>query len=235
MTSLDLLALLNAVASRARSDAVEAERRRIGAELHDQVGQDLTYALLSLAVLERDLPDALRPTLEAATSQLRAALGDLGRLAAGLRPSVLDELGLAAALRGLAAEASGTTGLPTGLATGLGVETSIGDVGGLSPDQQLAVYRVAQEAVTNVVRHARATRLELTGGRDSDQVIVRVRDDGRWLQRPPGQRPPELGLAGMAERAALAGGRLEIVTGGGGTTVTLRIPVTSREEEHHDA
>ena len=102
MTSFELLALLNVVAARVRAEAVEAERRRIGAELHDQVGQDLTYALLALGRLERDLPDELRPRFDDAIAPIHAALSDVGRLAAGLRPAVLDELGLRAGLAALA-------------------------------------------------------------------------------------------------------------------------------------
>lgn len=221
MTSFELLALLNVVAARVRAEAVEAERRRIGAELHDQVGQDLTYALLALGRLERDLPDELRPRFDDAIAPIHAALSDVGRLAAGLRPAVLDELGLRAGLAALASEASKDAGLR--------VDTSLGDLAGLSADQQLAVYRVAQEAITNVVRHSGATRAWLSTGREDGQAMIRVGDNGNGIRQTPG-----LGLAGMAERAALAGGTLELSSGADGTTVTLRVPCASLLEETHD-
>ncbi len=191
--------------------AREAERRRIGRDLHDQLGQDLTVALLSLADLGRRVGPAEADAVRATASVLRAGLDHVRELAAALRPSVLDDLGLAAALESLLRAVD---------RPGLATRCTVGNVTGLSADWELAAYRVAQEAVTNAVRHAGASRVALVADRVGDAVEVRVSDDGRG-----GVRPTGFGVTGMVERADAVGGRLTITSTDAGSTIRLLLPL----------
>jgi two-component system, NarL family, sensor histidine kinase UhpB len=193
--------------------AQEDERLRIARELHDEVGQSLTAVVLQLDRAATEIGDGpaadrVRDAREAA----RATLEEVRAIARNLRPEALDDLGLAAALRQLCVEAE---------RTGLLVDRRITPGLRLGPDAEVVVYRVAQEAVTNVLRHARAERIWLTLHRDGDSTILRVQDDGCGV----GGAPPGGGVRGMRERALLVGGTLEVTDAhGGGTAVTLRLP-----------
>ena len=186
--------------------ARESERRRIGRDLHDQVGQDLTYALLRLADLERRLPDEA-DAVRAATRAVRDALDHVRALSEELGPSVVEDLGLEAVLTGLALRAGSAT-----LAAGC----HLADLTGLSPAQQDVAYRVAQEAVTNVLRHADAALLEVRAERTADGVLLSIIDDGRGGVRPEGS-----GVRGMVERAASVGATLTVESDADGTAVRL--------------
>ncbi len=208
--------------------AQDDERRRIARELHDEAGQ----ALASLIVRLRTLQDA--PSLGEAKTQatrLRKALSDtiggLARLARGLHPSLLDDLGLGPALKRHAAETAEALRMPIrvtikGLGTGrlpLAVET--------------ALYRIAQEALTNVARHARAKRVEISLIRDAAGVRLVVADDGRGLapagKTGKGRGSSSLGLLGIRERAAALGGAAGVTSAAGrGTTVTVSLPLPVR-------
>jgi two-component system, NarL family, sensor histidine kinase UhpB len=182
--------------------AQEEERRRVARELHDEVGQVLTSVILQLD--DGEAREAVRHSLE-----------DVRRIAQELRPEVLDDLGLQSALRELCTAAA---------ATGLRVERrlEVGDVP-LRPEVEMVVYRVAQEALTNVMRHSGATEvlvsLEIVGG----ALRLIVRDNGRGLDEGTAERGA--GLAGMAERALHVGGRVTIASSASGTEVRLEIPV----------
>lgn len=204
-------------AERARSTAMalqaqESERKRISRELHDEVGQTLTAALLTLGRADA-LPDPdARALVGAASDAVRAALTEVRGISARLRPGVLDDLGLIPAL----------TSLCTHTATlgPLHVTRELLDPGPRTPEQDLALYRVCQEALTNVVRHAGAARAHVTLAAEGHDIVLRVDDDGVGVSNPPG-----IGRQGMAERAILVGGSLTIGPGdGGGTRVELRIP-----------
>jgi two-component system sensor histidine kinase UhpB len=193
--------------------AQEYERRRIARELHDEVGQALTAVLLQLdrahASAVGDAAERMREAREAA----RATLEEVRAIARNLRPEALDELGLAAALRQLCTEAE---------RAGVLVERRIAADLELSPEGEVVVYRVAQEAVTNALRHANAERIELTiEPAEAGGTVLRVGDDGRGLAGAA----EGSGLRGMRERAVLVGGALELTGApGGGTSVTLRLP-----------
>jgi two-component system sensor histidine kinase UhpB len=195
--------------------AQEAERRRVAQELHDEVGQSLTAAALlieQLADAGRTEPERLREV--AAT--VRTTLDDVRRIARELRPEALDDLGLVNALIGLTTRASRHQRLH--------VQRRIDPTPDLSAEQELVIYRVAQESLTNVVRHAKARHVELRLERHDGGVRLRVADDGVGLP----DRFPEgsAGVAGMRERARLVGGRLVLrEREGGGTLVELTIPV----------
>jgi PAS domain S-box-containing protein len=205
--------------------AQDEERRRIALELHDETGQSLTALLVGLRTIEGaptiaraiELAKRLRET----TAQ---TLVDLGRLWRGLHPGVLDELGLAAAVTHHAQEVAQAHGIAVSVQT-KGLE---GD--GLSPLLQATVYRVLQEALTNVAKHAQARGVTVHLRGDGAIIELRVQDDGvgldaeRGMAGDAGRR--RLGLQGIRERALLLGGSVEIASAAGqGTTLTARFPV----------
>lgn len=195
--------------------AQEAERHRIAQELHDQVGQSLTVVLLGLKHLRDRVPGELRDELDRIRTSARAGLDDVRRVARELRPGVLEDLGLQAALAALATDVSAHGG-PTVR------RTFAPGLPALSPEAELVIYRIAQEALTNVVRHAAATRVELSLLRLGSDVVLEVADDGRGMPSPP---PIGTGIAGMKDRALLVSGSVAVGSQPGrGTTVRLRVP-----------
>jgi len=196
----------------------EEERRRIARDLHDEVNQALTGVLLRLETLAHDVPADRRPQVAEIKRVTGVAMDELLRLARQLRPTALDDHGLAPAieaqLRGLAER--------TGATADLAVD---GDPEQLDAETQIVVYRVAQEALANAARHARPGRVEVRLSSHLDGAVeLRVRDDGEGFD-PLAPAGGGLGLGGMAERARLAGGALELhSTRGSGTELTLRLP-----------
>jgi two-component system sensor histidine kinase UhpB len=201
--------------------AHESERLRIAQELHDEVGQTLTAVLLQLSRVEARLPSDLRGELREAQEAARASLEDVRRIATELRPETLDDLGLASALAAL--------GEGFGQRAGLRVDHDIQpDLPQLDSEAELVVYRVAQEGLTNVARHARCDAAELTFAGDADYLELTVRDYGRGL--PNGPRPDGTGVRGMRERAALIGADLTLgkPRDGPGTELRLEVPLRGR-------
>jgi signal transduction histidine kinase len=205
--------------------AQEEERRRISRDLHDEIGQSLTSLMVGLRTLQES------PNIDMAlqrADELRR-LGkqihdELRRLARGLRPSILDDLGLAEALKRYAEEYEQTHGIA------VRVLVPEPGVARLSEAIETALYRIALEALTNVVKHARATRVILDLSWARHRVRMRVTDNGRGF--PPGfdlgadSPHGHLGLPSMAERAALLGGRMLVESrAGGGTTLSFEIPL----------
>jgi two-component system sensor histidine kinase UhpB len=197
--------------------AQEGERARLARDLHDEANQALTGVLLRLQASAQDAPPGLRDELRATQAVATRAMEELVRLARELRPAALDDLGLAAALR-TQVDAFGRRG-------GIEAELRLDEdaVAGLDRDAQLVAYRVVQEGLSNVARHARARCVLVEVVPEGAETVVRVRDDGEGFdEADPGAG---LGLTGMRERAALAGGRLTVRSARGrGTTVELRLP-----------
>jgi two-component system sensor histidine kinase UhpB len=201
--------------------AQEAERRRIASGLHDEVGQVLTGLLLQLdAVAEADR-DTRRRRAEEAKESLRHALEEVRRISQELRPELLEHLGLVSALT----ELSRTFAQRSGIA----VERRFAaDLPTLSGEAELAVYRVAQESLTNVARHARASRVELTLDPGAASVVLRVADNGRGMIESTAANGRG-GLRGMRERAVLVGGALAVKPGrDGGVEIRLEVPAETR-------
>jgi two-component system sensor histidine kinase UhpB len=199
----DMLARLEAErreASRVALDAQEAERLRIAQELHDQVGQGLTAVLLGLSRIQTHSADGPRDEILAVQDVVRASLEDVRRIAIELRPEALDDLGLASALAVLAERFSERVGLSVSMAIATDLPT-------LSREAELVIYRVAQEALTNVARHSGARGAEMSLWRDNGWLRLAVRDRGRGLQT---NDTPGTGRRGMRERAALIGAALEV-------------------------
>jgi two-component system, NarL family, sensor histidine kinase UhpB len=197
--------------------AQEAERLRIAQELHDQVGQELTAVLLGLSRLQSRAGDDLQGDLLAVQDVVRASMEDVRRIAIELRPEALDDLGLASALAVLGERFSERLGLKVRVVIAP-------ELPPLPTDAELVIYRVAQEALTNVARHSGAQCAELTLGSKDGQLTLTVRDHGRGLRA---ERPEGTGMQGMRERAALIGARLEIgnAAEGPGCEVYLEVPL----------
>jgi two-component system sensor histidine kinase UhpB len=211
---LERLELERRESTRRALAAQEGERLRVAQELHDEVGQKLTAVLLQLARASRRAPEPLREELAEVQEMVREGLEDTRRIAIELRPEALDDFGLARALAVLADRLREQTGLH--------VERRLDPhLPQLGPEAELVLYRIAQEALTNVVRHARADRAELLLCSEDGGVCLLVRDRGAG--RPPG-RPEGTGIRGMRERAALIGGVLSVSDGpDGGTVVQLEL------------
>lgn len=195
--------------------AQEGERRRIARELHDEVGQTLTGLILQVEGLAAAIPDELRPQLDEMRETARHGTEEVRRIVRQLRPEALEELGLQSALAALATAfgEQARIGLDRRLEPGLP----------LSKEQELVVYRVAQEALTNVVRHADASHVVLDLRFNDEHTVLSVRDDGRGLA--PGSLRSSNGIRGMRERAMLIGADISIASPpGGGTEVRLCVP-----------
>jgi two-component system sensor histidine kinase UhpB len=197
-------------------DAQERERRRLARELHDEIGQTLTGVVLQLETLEARAPAELRAELRSLEASARAGIEEVRELARRLRPEALDDFGLRSALVSLGSELSEHSGLRVS-------PRLDGDLPALSAEDELVVYRVAQESLVNVVRHARATSAELSLRAENGSVVLRVRDDGRGIEAA-GLRSGN-GVRGMRERALLVGGDLRVAAvSPHGTEVQLRLP-----------
>jgi two-component system sensor histidine kinase UhpB len=196
--------------------AQERERARLARDLHDEANQALTGVLLRLEATAHHAPASLREELRETQAVATRAMGELVRLARELRPSALDDLGLGAALRTQVAEFGRRAGVNASLALPPdGVED-------LPAEEQLVVYRIVQEGLSNVARHAGARSVRVEVERESGGTLVRVADDGEGFSA--GAQHPGLGLTGMRERAVLAGGSLDVDSApGGGTTIELRL------------
>lgn len=207
-------------------DAQEAERARVARDLHDQIGQALTSVLLGLRLVETslereqpDLGDARQRTAEV-RELVNDALADVRQLAFDLRPTVLDDVGLVAALRRLTGDLAARHGFSVEVAL-----DGVSEDGRFPTEVETVVYRVAQEALTNVVRHARARRVSVQLTRCQGSLRAVVTDDGAGFD-PAAIGGRSLGLLGMRERATLVGGRVEITSApGAGTRMELEVPV----------
>jgi two-component system sensor histidine kinase UhpB len=199
--------------------AHESERLRIAQELHDEIGQSLTAVLLQLGRVTERLPASLREELHDAQEAARESLEGVRRIAIELRPETLDDLGLASALAAL----SDGFGQRAGLRV---IQDIQHELPPLPREAELVIYRVAQEALTNVARHSGSDRTELTVTADTTALSLTVRDYGRGL--PKGHTGDGTGVRGMRERAGLIGAELEIgrpAGGGAGTELRLKVPL----------
>ena len=227
--AIDLAAAFNAMAERLEDErrdsarralgAQEGERLRIARELHDEVGQQLTALLLQLTSARHDAGPDLEPVLREAYGLARGSLDDVRRVARELRPEALDDLGLPSALAALSERLAQQAGLR--------VQHRLQPVlPPLSDEEELVIYRVAQEALTNIIRHAGCDRAELSLQVADSALVLDVRDDGSGFEL---EGAAANGLLGMRERALLVGAGLEVRSRPGkGTLVRLALPLQSR-------
>ena len=202
--------------------AQERERQRVAQELHDEIGQSLTALLLQIEGLERSAADDVeREELAELRQATRDTLNQVRGVAQRLRPEVLDDLGLGKAISALCER----LGEQSGIAIGCDIDPELPQ---LAPEAELVTYRVAQEALTNTLRHSGAQRAAVTLEQDGEDVLLTVADDGRGL----GDSDPGAGIQGMRERALLIGARFRIDPGEeAGAVVRLRVdgrPWTAR-------
>ena len=195
--------------------AQEAERQRLARGLHDEVGQSMTAVLLQLKGLQANASPEQQRQLAQAQEIVKRSLEDVRRLAKELRPETLDHLGLASALGHLANSFAERTHLP--------VERKLKrDLPPLDPSVELVIYRVAQESLTNVTRHANATAVLLSLEADTGSVVLRVIDNGQGFAADHVEGG---GLRGIRERALIVGGAAAIKPGpNGGVEVRLEVP-----------
>lgn len=200
----------------------EDERTRIARELHDELGQQLTGLKMDLAWMESRLPEG-KPELAAKLDSMKklvtATVASTRRISAELRPLVLDDLGLAAALDWLARDFSGHSGLEVAIDIGP-------DDWGLDNVLATTIFRIAQESLTNVARHAEASRVRISLARSGGRLILAVADNGRGMAADATEKRGHFGLLGIAERIRALAGELRISSRPGeGTTVSVSIPL----------
>ena len=205
-------------------EAREEERTRIARELHDELGQVLTGLNMRLESLAADCSGNRASRAEigrhiARMSEIvRTSIGSVKRICAELRPSVLDHFGLAAAIKWQAQEFESGTGIKCAI-------TQMPENLVFTPEQSTTVFRIFQEILTNVARHARASRTSVTLSTGPKWLTLSVRDNGVGLRKDKQDDPRALGLLGMRERASLLGGTIQFkAVRGRGTNVTLRLP-----------
>ena len=205
-----------------QEEAQEAERARISREVHDVLGQSLTAIRLSAARIESALespPPPVRASLDLLKRMVDETIQTVRRIATDLRPGILDDLGLPATLQWQARDFTERSGLPFTLDP---VDQSLT----FSRDQATALFRIFQEILTNIVRHAGASRVEGSLTRAGADAVLRVRDDGRGIRVEDLARTESLGLLGMRERLRPWNGQVSFDGApGAGTTVTVRLPL----------
>jgi signal transduction histidine kinase len=216
------------------NEAQENEQRRIARELHDQVGQTVTGLSIGLKRLEKTIDTVANG--KGVVAQVRwlqgltAKIGrDIHRAASDLRPTALDDLGLLKALATYAAEWSERFGIPVDVQV-------LGSGGAIPPEVETAAYRIVQEALTNVLKHAGASSVSVVLERRGDHLRIIVEDDGNGFDpaqlSEPGNAGPRLGLSGMRERLGLLGGKVTIESApGAGTTLYIDLPTDSEQRK----
>jgi signal transduction histidine kinase len=196
----------------------EVERRRLARELHDETGQALTSILLGLRSVEESGGDKVRKSVSDVRELVVATLQDVRALAVQLRPKALDDFGLVAALERLVQTFSEATAISVEIEAQLGEDR-------LPAEVETTLYRIIQEALTNIVKHAEANSVSVLLVRRESAVTAVIEDDGRGFD-PTNTREDGLGLLGMRERAELHEGQLKIeAASGAGTTLVIEMPL----------
>jgi len=216
--AVDLSQQVSREALRQVVEAQELERTRLARELHDETGQALTSILLGLKEVEQAVEgEQGRAAVASLRELVVSTLQDVRRLAVELRPSALDDFGLVTAIERLADTYRQQAGVDVDLEASIGEER-------LPPEVETALYRIVQEALTNVSKHAGASRISIVVRRKGNSAAVVVEDDGRGFDAHA--RSDGLGLPGMRERVALLGGRLIVESSSGsGTTLAVEVPI----------
>lgn len=221
----------------------EEERTRMARDIHDQLGQAMTGLKMDALWLHSHLPQPVatiglggpagaiksdgnepRRKVEGMMRLIDGTIHLVGKIASDLRPAILDDLGLVAAIEWQAGEFEDRSGVSCTF-------EALADDDHVPPDVATGVFRIMQEALTNVARHAEATQVKIVLAEDVGELVLTVADNGRGLQGPP-RDPKSLGLMGMRERALLLGGTIALEGAAGeGTTVTLRVPLPAAETQ----
>jgi signal transduction histidine kinase len=199
----------------------EEERSRIARELHDDLGQSLTALKMDvIGLLEKTQQQSGSPIADRILRTLDATVTSVQRISSELRPSILDDLGLVAAIESESRLFEERTGIEC--------ELSLAADARIEPHCATAIYRIVQEALTNVARHSNASRVEIRLRQRSEELLLEIRDDGRGVTDDEVTNPLSLGLVGIRERADLIGGTVQFEgVAGRGTIVSVRIPVST--------
>ena len=209
------------------SSAREEEGTRIARELHDELGSALTSLKWDLEGIDKLCSEAgnqadvsqVREKMKEMMKVIDATLNAVLRISSELRPTILDDLGLLEAIEWQAQQFEARTGIVCQ------IDSFVENVD-LSREKATAVFRILQEALTNVLRHAHATRVNITIAEEEAEFVFEIRDNGRGITEDEITGSRSLGLIGMRERAHLVGGRIEIIgVGEKGTVLTLRVPI----------
>jgi PAS domain S-box-containing protein len=206
----------------------EEERIRISREIHDELGQQLTVLKMDISWLKRKVP-AEDPRVEQKMNDLMKVIDHtvktVRKISSDLRPSLLDDLGLVAALEWHSQEFEKRSGIQTSFVAAV-PELEI------EPAVATAMFRIFQETLTNVARHADATRIEATLAEDNEKLVMRIRDNGRGFSKSEIGNKRTLGILGMQERAAIMEGEYSIDSSPGeGTIVEVKVPIGNHEKE----
>lgn len=226
---LNILNLRLRALSANMQSAREKEAARIAREIHDELGSSLTSLKWDLEAVDKMLSGAdtqriptLRDKIRSMMLAADTTVNTVRRIAAELRPTILDDLGLLDAVEWQAQQLQTRTGIVCHYNCSL-------ERAALSRDQSTAVFRIFQEALTNILRHAKAQTVEIVIREQGGEFVLIVQDDGRGMRTGENSAHSSLGILGMQERAHLVGGEVEIAAGnGGGTTVTVHIPICDR-------
>lgn len=210
--------------------AREHERKAISREIHDELGQLLTGLAFEISWLHRKLPAGnreLADRIKGMKALVDAGIKEVQTISAGLRPRYLDDLGMGAALDWETGQFTNRTGIRCTQA----IDISDSD---LPPDFSAEIFRIFQEALTNVARHSRATDVAISLKHTRGGLELEIRDNGRGIAQHEIDSPCAYGLMGMRERAEMLGGKLRISgSHGTGTTVTVTIPLEEEEIRQH--
>lgn len=203
----------------------EEERASLAREIHDELGGILTALKMDISWLRRREEMAeprMHEKLGAMTALLDSAIRSMRHIITELRPAILDDLGLLAAVEWQLNEFRKRTRLRTELAVDWRVETV---ALALPPEHAVAAFRILQESLTNIARHADARCVTVAVGIDTGALVLRIEDDGRGIEPVPWEKPGSYGVLGMRERAINLGGSLEVSGGPGGTSIVLQLPL----------
>jgi two-component system sensor histidine kinase UhpB len=208
----------------------EEEDRRIGREIHDEIGSAMTGLKWDLEGLDKLCSETsgqidcslLRERIKGMVALIDTTSRAVQKISSELRPAILDDLGLIPAVESQAQEFSARTGIVCQF-------DSLVESIDLDREKATAVFRIIQEALTNILRHSRATRVNIIIEKDDDELIVEIKDNGRGITEAEKARPSSLGLIGMQERTRLIKGKIEIIGfPGKGTALTLRVPFPTK-------
>ena len=212
----------------------EEERTRLARKIHDELGHALTAMKMDLSWLDKRLAEAgdlaqsgpIRKRMNSMFDLLGATIQSIREMAGDLRPGVLDDLGLTAALEWTARQFQNRTGIRCAVA-------SSAEHVELDRERLTALYRICQELLTNVARHAEASAVKVTLGQDTDQLVLQVTDNGRGITEQQASSGASLGILGMRERVLVLGGEVEIVGAADkGTTASVRIPLGWEKQQN---
>jgi signal transduction histidine kinase len=211
----------------------EEDRKRVARDLHDQIGQILTAIKMDMTWMTRHLPESegeVLARLRESIQSINDGVKSVRTICSGLRPGVLDDLGLAAAIEWQASEFASRNGVPC--------QVSVPPVDlHLDGDRATATFRIFQECLTNVTRHAQAKSVRIALSQEDENILLVVEDDGiGFCEQDLSSTLGSLGLLGMKERAQFCGGDVQISSSpGNGTTVTIRVPVDTPTAERSEA